>query len=597
MKGILKSVWQIGKKNGISLVLFEILYRSAVTAAIWLLANWLIRVLLKRQGFSYLTAENYSRFILHPLTLVCLALMTVLLAFFMLIEISAVFWAVQCSVNDQKVHALAMAKQGIVKGVGFIRRHPFFWPVYILGTLPFLGLHFIIWEIINVRILEFTALQIYKAFPWKWVLFLLCALVLAGSVVISFSLPYCIAEGKRIRTGLKIAAARLKRRAGRYAAGVLAMQGLTLLITAAAYLILSLIVVVVIYIFMKPSARVSGVLVYGAQAQNFVAIFAGSAGIVTGLLSVGAIYFPGRGRRYLKEEDADRFFSKRIPVYLLTAVLVGAEAAVFSYYTFFVGQINNTVLDSFKVTAHRGGALMAPENTMSAVKYAVESMSDYAEIDVQETEDDVLVLLHDSSLKRTTGYNGNIWEMTYQEVAQLDAGVKFNSRFLGEQVPTLDEIIEYSRGKIGLNIEVKNNGHNQNIVSKVVQCLEEHDFVDQCVLTSMNYSFLQQAKELNPDIRTGYIMTMTYGGVSDIEAADFFSVKYTYVTGAFVQEAHSCGKEVHAWTVNYPGDIKRMITYGVDGIITDDPALAHEIYLDEGESQTGFGSLLQYAIK
>lgn len=595
MKDILNSVWKIGKKNGISLILFEVLYRSAVTMAAGKLMDWSIRLLLKRQGFSYLTAENYAKFMLQPLTIFGLFLLAILAALFMLIEISAVFWAVQCSVNDIKVHALVMAKQGIINGARFIRRHPFFWPVYMLGTLPFLGLHFIIWEIINVKILEFTAIQIYNLFPWKWVLVLLCAVVLTGSAVISFSLPYCIEEGMRIKTGLKKAAARLKRRIGRYTAGVLVMQGMTLLAAAAAYLVLSLAVVAGIYLFMKPSARISGVLVYGAQAQNFVAIFSGSAGIVTGLLSVSAVYFRRNPAGSIKASSKGK--RARRLIYLLTAFIAAAEAGIFAYHVFYVGRVNNTVLDSFKVTAHRGGALMAPENTMSAMKYAVESMSDYAEIDVQETSDDVLVLLHDSSLKRTTGYNGNIWAMTYQEVAQLDAGVRFNSRFLGEQVPALDDVIEYSRGKIGLNIEVKNNGHNQNIVSKVVQCLEEHDFVDQCVLTSMNYSFLQQAKELNPDIRTGYIMTMTYGGISDIEAADFFSVKHTYVTGAFVQEAHSCGKEVHAWTVNYPGDIKRMITYGVDGIITDDPALAHEVYLDEGETQAGFGRLLQYAIK
>ncbi len=80
------------------------------------------------------------------------------------------------------------------------------------------------------------------------------------------------------------------------------------------------------------------------------------------------------------------------------------------------------VLSSFSVTAHRGGALMAPENTMSAMEYAVASMSDYAEIDVQETKDDILVLLHDNNLKRTTGLNANVWDMAYQEVAQLDAG-------------------------------------------------------------------------------------------------------------------------------------------------------------------------------
>ena len=75
------------------------------------------------------------------------------------------------------------------------------------------------------------------------------------------------------------------------------------------------------------------------------------------------------------------------------------------------------------VSAHRGGARKAPENTMSAIKYAVDSMSDYAEIDVQETSDGEIVLMHDTNLKRTTGLNASIWTLTYDEISQLDAGV------------------------------------------------------------------------------------------------------------------------------------------------------------------------------
>ena len=596
MKHILKIVWKIGKKNGVSLILFEVLYRTAVMMAGGWMLNRLVAFLLRQQKFSYLTAENYDRFVRHPMTVFFLFLLLILLAFLLLVEISAVFRAVQCSVAGQKTCVFLLAKQGFAGSLQFIRRHPVFWAGYILGTLPFLCLHFIIWEILNVKLLEFTVVRIIQIFPVKWMLILVCVLLLAASAVISFSLPYCIAEGKRIRTGLKIAAARIRRRAGAYAAGVLVLQGVTLAATAAAYLLLSLAGVAGIMLFMKPSARVSGVLVYGTQAQRLAAVFSGSAGILLGLMSVGIAYYPGRGRRNLKLPGA---ISRRwrLVFCLFTVLAAAAELGVIGYQTFYIGRINNTVLEEFKVTAHRGGANMAPENTMSAMEYAASTMVDYAEIDVQETKDDVLVLLHDTSLKRTTGYQADIWDMTYQEVAQLDAGVRFANRFVGERIPTLDEVIEYSRGRMGLNIEVKDNGHNRNIVSKVVRCLEEHDFVDQCVLTSMNYSFLQQAKELNPDIRTGYIMTMTYGSIRDIDAADFFSVKYTYVTAAFVQEAHSCGKEVHAWTVNYPGDIQRMITYGVDGIITDDPALAHEVYLGEGNTQSGFGSLLRYVIK
>ena len=524
------------------------------------------------------------------------------MAFMVLLEVSAVFWCIQCSMLQEKTYVPGIIKNGFRNSFLFIRSHPIFWSLYMLGTMPFLGLHFIIWEIANVKILEFTVLQIYKLFPKTWLLVLLCVAIVAGSVIITFSLPYCITENRRIRLGIRMAAVRLKRHFGKSVAGVVLMQLLVLAVTLAAYLLAAALIVAVIMIFMRPSYRVSGVLTYGNGAKSIIGLFAGSAGVIFGLIAVGGIYFPRRGRQYLKRisqksRGTYRVFRRRTVTYLVTALLIAAEAGGILYMNLARGNVNNVVLSSFSVTAHRGGALMAPENTMSAMEYAVESLSDYAEIDVQETKDDLLVLLHDNNLKRTTGLNANIWELTYQEVAQLDAGVRFNKRFLGEKVPTLDEIIKYSKGKIRLNIEVKSNGHNQNIVSKVIKCIEDNGFEDQCILTSMNYGFLKQAKELNPKIKTGYIMTMTYGSIKDIECADLFSVKHTYVTRWFVKEAHACGKEVYAWTVNYPGDVKRMITYGTDGVITDDPALVHRIYLGEEDKKTGFWGLMKYAIK
>ena len=112
----------------------------------------------------------------------------------------------------------------------------------------------------------------------------------------------------------------------------------------------------------------------------------------------------------------------------------------------------------------------------------------------------------------------------------------------------------------------------------------------------MNYQFLEQIKKTAPEIRTGYIMTMTYGSISQVDAADFFSVKYTYVDEAFVKEAHSLGKEVHAWTVNYRGDARRMLDMGVDNIITDDPEMVRRVQSQESGTGTGYLELLRYAL-
>ncbi len=175
-----------------------------------------------------------------------------------------------------------------------------------LGTMPFLGLHFIIWEIANVKILEFTAIQIYKVFPVTWLLVLLCVIIVAGSVIITFSLPYCITENRRIRLGIKLAAVRLKRHFGKSVAGVVLMQILVLAVTAAAYLMAVALIVGIIIIFMKPSFRISGVLTYGNGAKSMIGLCAGSAGIIFGLLAVGRDIFSAAGKTVFETDFTEK---------------------------------------------------------------------------------------------------------------------------------------------------------------------------------------------------------------------------------------------------------------------------------------------------
>ncbi len=287
----------------------------------------------------------------------------------------------------------------------------------------------------------------------------------------------------------------------------------------------------------------------------------------------------------------------RYMTFMVTVLIFALESILILYFAGTSVPNKAAAQNYVAVTAHRGGARMAPENTISAMEYAIEAMADYAEIDVQETKDGEIVLLHDNNLKRVTGLNANIWNLTYDEVSQLDAGIKFHKKFRGEKIPTLNEVIECCKGKIRLNIEIKYNGHNSQIVKKVVKIIEDQGFEDSCVLTSMNYKFLEQAKELNPKITTGYTMSMIYGDLSKLTAADFFSVKYTYLNQGFVRRAHALGKEVCAWTLNYQGDMQRMVDCGADNIITDDPELVRKVILGELEQNPSFFTLLKYAMK
>lgn len=353
------------------------------------------------------------------------------------------------------------------------------------------------------------------------------------------------------------------------------------------------------------SSVVSSVLIYSSWIDMGLGIFAGAVQLICTLVFVYVVYarFHVQPRTEAAMEAMIRnhiWFSKvgrRKIAAALTLLLLLGEGTYLVALAYSHDSAVSSLLTTMGVTAHRGGALMAPENTVSSLGYTIDSGADFAEIDVQETKDGELVLLHDNSLKRTAGVNKNVWEMDYAEIEKLDAGSSFHKKFRGEKIPTLDQVLKFCKGRLDLNIEIKYNGKNKGIVKKVVRVIEQNGFEDHCVITSMNYGFLQQVKKANPNIRTGYIMTMTYGSVSRVTAADFFSVKYTYIDEEFVREAHALGKEVHAWTVNYRGDIKRMIDVGADNIITDNPVLVRKVMNRESETETGFWELMKYALR
>jgi glycerophosphoryl diester phosphodiesterase len=226
-----------------------------------------------------------------------------------------------------------------------------------------------------------------------------------------------------------------------------------------------------------------------------------------------------------------------------------------------------------RVTAHRGHARAAPENTLSAMRKAIESGADYAEMDVQLTADGKVVLLHDRDLKRVAGVSRRLDELSYDEVRQLDVGSWFDPIFAGERVPTLAEVINLCRGKIRLNVELKFFGPDQRLAQKVADLVHEQQFESDCLVTSLNYDALQEVKRHNPYLRTGLIVAHALGDVSQLEV-EVLSVRADFLSDELLRSAHRLGREVHVWTVNDARQMTRLIKRGVDNIITSDPDLA-----------------------
>ena len=230
------------------------------------------------------------------------------------------------------------------------------------------------------------------------------------------------------------------------------------------------------------------------------------------------------------------------------------------------------------VTAHRGYSAAAPENTLPAFQLAIDQGCEWAELDVQMTSDGVVVVTHDSSLKRCTGKNAKVYDLTYAEVAQLDAGRWFSSRFADTRIPTLEQVLQLCRGRIGLNVEIKPSAATPALEAETVRLLREYGFdSSNCVITSQSYETLHKVKALAPEYPTGYILALGVGNYYDLPDADFFSVETTFITSGMVNAVHLRGKTVSAWTIDREKVATHMLELGVDDLITDKPDMVQDL--------------------
>lgn len=238
------------------------------------------------------------------------------------------------------------------------------------------------------------------------------------------------------------------------------------------------------------------------------------------------------------------------------------------------------------VTYHRGDCSIAPENTLPAFRSAILKGGDRIELDVQMTSDGVVVVTHDSSLKRCTGKNARVYDVTYAEVEQLDAGRWFSARFAGTKIPTFEEVLQLCQGKIDLNVEIKPNSSTPTLEAETVRLLQEYGFEGHCVITSQNYETLHKVKKLAPNIPTGYILALGVGNYYDLPDADFFSVESTFITSGMVNQIHLRGKTVSAWTIDREADARHMMELGVDDLITDAPDMVHQLLSESAEADS-----------
>ena len=218
----------------------------------------------------------------------------------------------------------------------------------------------------------------------------------------------------------------------------------------------------------------------------------------------------------------------------------------------------------FAVVGHRGAKGECAENTLPCLEYAINLGTDIVEVDIRETKDGHLIILHDPTFERVAGVNLKPKELTLKEIRER---IKVFGKY---DVPTLEEVLELVGTKSGLFLEIK----EPPTVEKVLKVLEEFEILETVAVISFYAEALKEVKELKPNIATGYIYSKPQDAIITAKRvkANFILPRYPLATPKAVAFAHRLKLKVVPWVVNDERSLERVLSAKVDAIATDYPS-------------------------
>lgn len=563
------------------------------------LLTGVMKLALKAQGLSYLSDETIGTFIRSPLTWFFLLLIVMGMAFFTLFDICCIITCIHASFRKQAMPLLALMRKGLKTSMRVIYQRNIVMILYLLIIIPMT--HALV---ISGYITKFTVPQFIVDYimshTWLAILYIGFWIYIGlRSFHWIYSLHYFCLENCNFKQARKRS---WKLQKNHYWTDLIIVVGWSAACIGIYY-----------GVILSGSWLVSRV----NQALPTQDLFSSLtlSGISLLLDVCGALFFcfdlplfficisllfyyrkAAAGERIPRVfRDLDNAYRitntrwvKKIYMYrkriiaLSIVVVIGVNFA----YNFADrrGVLHMGLDNPVEVTAHRGYSAVYPENTIPAFKGAIQVGADWAELDVQQTADGEVIVMHDSNLKRTTGLDKEVWQVTWDEIKDLDNGSWFDKKYQTVRIPTLEEVLKVCRGKIHLNIEIKPSGHDKDLEEQVAKLLKKYHMRDTCVVSSLKYDSLRKIKQADDSIETAYITSVSYGNFTDLEYADGYSVESTLLSKSFVNKAQKTGKQIYVWTVNSEERLEKVVGMGIDNVITDDPVMAKELIYEQEHS-------------
>ena len=245
-------------------------------------------------------------------------------------------------------------------------------------------------------------------------------------------------------------------------------------------------------------------------------------------------------------------------------------------------------LNSPAIIAHRGASAYAPENTLEAFNLAVRQGADAIELDAKLTKDGQVVVIHDSTVNRTTNGKGKVKELTLEELKKLEAGSHFDISFAGELIPTLDEVLQAVGKDIFVNIELTNYASPfDKLPDRVAEIVNKNQLNEHVFFSSFSPIALSRIKKLLPEAPCGLLSLNGWKGALSralFGNSELFQSTHPEVSDVSVElinKAHQRKQKVFAYTVNQKEIMEQLFILKVDGIFTDDPLAAREVLSEQ----------------
>ena len=581
-KGLYRQSLSLLGANFSALLWFEVLYKLLSSLVLYPIILFFLDLAIDRSGLEFLTDKNFSTFLSNPVSLLIGILLVLTTVVFALYELSALTVLFEMSRTGQKVNTVEVAFAGLTRLRKFFHPGGFIFFFVILAATTLLDLPF------ASSLISVTGIPDYLDNT-----FLKKPLMYAGLIVLSvvvlwlfwsyiFVIHHTVLHNRSLKEAVKATRKAVHgHRAGLNLRFLIWYSGVFLVHFIVYTIVIFLSAGVISVVFPADSAP-SAFLVFSRWVGH-AATFLLYSFFTPFFFVIVSAYFSRLNGEAVEEASTGqgqfsirRFKSHRLIMALVLVTIVAANAGIFNR-SLTDGIMRRIVpFRTTEITAHRGSSLRAPENTLEAIEKAMEEGADFAEIDVRMTADGYVVLMHDASLQRTAGVKINVWEISRERLDQLEAGSFFSSEYSGARIPSLEEAIDVSNGRIRLNIEIKPSSETPDLARETARIILEKEWERECVVTSFSREALSDVKSVSPEIRTGLIITMPLGSYTRLMDVDFYSLNALFLSARQAEMIHALGYEIHVWGAKDAQTIRRMVEYGADNIITADPLLATE---------------------